>query len=154
MNKIRNIKGFTLIEVMLVITIMTIVTSFALLKYNKAVLNNQRRIAAINLKSIYLADRVFFAKYGHHFNTGGFSSYTLNNPDPTLNINKKLGLNIQPLGTSAPVEGQFNDIACPPQGLFPTKYTCTASFKDSPSTACFITEDFPHTPLLGIGCPG
>ena len=65
MNKIQQ-KGFTLIELMVVVAIIGILASIAIPAYLKVVANAKKSEAKMNLSSIYTTEIAYFAENGRY----------------------------------------------------------------------------------------
>ncbi len=87
-NSCWNNRAFTLMELMIVVSVIGIIAAFAIPNYDKAVERNYRKIAEGNLTLIYSANQVYKARYGKYW--PGFP-----NPWQDLTaINTNLNLNI------------------------------------------------------------
>ena len=71
----REVAGFTLVELMVVIAIVSVLASVAIPRYTKFVFQARRSEAYLGLKGIHLAQQTFYAetgRYGATFNEIGF----------------------------------------------------------------------------------
>lgn len=66
MRKVRNQKGFTIMELMIVIVIIGILIAIAVPAYNNFVDRAQLRACQANLRTLASADGMFFAETGDH----------------------------------------------------------------------------------------
>lgn len=73
----RASRGFTLVELMVVITIMGIMATMCLPTFQKAIEQSRTDIAAANLRAIWSAERLYWLEY--HSYTNGNDLQTLNN---------------------------------------------------------------------------
>ena len=81
-------RGFTLMELMVVLVILSVITALALPNYNKSVANAKERRALNNLYLIYGAEKTYFARNSSVYWPPNGPLYTL------AQINTSLGLNI------------------------------------------------------------
>ncbi len=77
--RIRTRKGFTLIELMIVVVIMGVLASLAIPRFMKAGVRAKQSEAKKILKQIYVNQRTYFQEYGIYWDPGGA---TLSPADP------------------------------------------------------------------------
>ena len=82
-------KAFTIIELIIVVTLIGVMAAFAIPNYNKAILKAYRKDATVNLQAIYAAQKIFFNANNTYFTA---ANYTV--------INSGLGLGIIPTGST------------------------------------------------------
>lgn len=88
-NTSTDNQGFTLLEVMIVITIVSIAAAFSLTSYHKSIRKAQERDALVHARSVHASCSVYKASTGSYWNTGAVTNVTT--------INTNLGLNIIPV---------------------------------------------------------
>lgn len=65
-NHLRASKGFTLIEVLVVVAIISILTAILVANYNEARKNSRDKVRMSDLKSLQLAVELYKAQYGQY----------------------------------------------------------------------------------------
>ncbi|MCA9401753.1 MAG: prepilin-type N-terminal cleavage/methylation domain-containing protein, partial [Candidatus Omnitrophica bacterium] len=86
----RKKYGFTIMEVMLVVFLLSVMASFALVQFNKATLKSREKSAIVQLKVIHAANEIYKARNGH-FNR---DSNTKGGPLNLDEINSSLNINL------------------------------------------------------------
>ena len=121
----HNDKGFTLMEIMAVVIIVGILSSFAIPNYTRAIERAHRRDATANLTSIHSANQIFRSERGEFWPTVG-------GPQDLTAINTGLRLAIISNGMTY----QCQRFAV---GVPPGQYTCTAA-RDTGAYTLSVTE--------------
>jgi prepilin-type N-terminal cleavage/methylation domain-containing protein len=86
MSKIYE-KGFTLIEIMVVIVIMSVIAGFSIPNFRKAVRKSHEQDALLQLQVIFAASHFYYSKNGNFLDSGG----SIEDLDF---INTNLGINV------------------------------------------------------------
>ncbi|MBD3169191.1 MAG: prepilin-type N-terminal cleavage/methylation domain-containing protein [candidate division Zixibacteria bacterium] len=71
MNSIKNKRGFTLVELMIVVVIVGILAALAIGRYLTATTKVKQSEAKGILKQIYTLERAYFQEYGHYWPSDG-----------------------------------------------------------------------------------
>ncbi|HQP11002.1 MAG TPA: type II secretion system protein [Candidatus Omnitrophota bacterium] len=71
MDRQKNEKAFTLVELMVVLITISIFAAFAVPNYQKAVIKSHERKAILNLKTIHGANEIYRARAGQYLDDGG-----------------------------------------------------------------------------------
>ena len=117
----RKVKAFTIIELIIVVTLIGVMAAFAIPNYNKAIAKAYRKDATVNLQAIYAAQKIYFNTNGNYYGGAGTD---------TASINLNLGLGI--------IESGGTTYTCPTGGA---GFTCTASLSDG--TTLTVTDTSP-----------
>jgi len=81
---VRNNKGFSLIELMVVVAIIGVLAAIAVPNVNKYIAKSRQSEAKTNLSSIYTSEKAFFAEYSAYHNMFGAIGYS---PEGKLRYN-------------------------------------------------------------------
>jgi prepilin-type N-terminal cleavage/methylation domain-containing protein len=79
-------KGFTLLELIVVLIIITIIAGFAIPSYQKSTQKGREREAYLKLLTIHGANQIYKAKYGAYVDSGGSVVQDLNFINSNLSI--------------------------------------------------------------------
>src|SRR4051812_32411488 len=116
---LRNNKGFSLVELMVVVAIIGILAAIAVPNYQRFTAKSKQSEAKSNLSALYSAERAFNAEW-QQFN-GGFGVVGYQ-PTGTLRYNHGFSANIalpinHPLGAVTPADFNTNQAAVCGQGV-------------------------------------
>jgi len=117
---LRNNKGFSLVELMVVVAIIGILAAIAVPNYQKFTAKSKQTEAKSNLSAIYSAERAFFAEWQTY--NGGFGVVGYQ-PSGTLRYNHGFSANIalpanHPQGAITPADFNTNNVTVCGQGAF------------------------------------
>ncbi len=66
MNKKRGLRGFSLIELLIVISIILIILAIALPRFNKATMFSREMAAQATIKTLHAAEAQYYSTYGQY----------------------------------------------------------------------------------------
>ncbi len=115
-NPIKNVKGLTLIEILITISILALIGSFAIPNYRATVRKGQERDAISQLRSIHALNLMYFSNNN--------SAYLDTGTGDLAQLNQGLGLNIMANGNTYAYT----------RGATPTTYTATATLTEGATT--------------------
>ncbi|MDO8580390.1 MAG: prepilin-type N-terminal cleavage/methylation domain-containing protein [Candidatus Omnitrophota bacterium] len=79
-------KGFTLLELIVVLIIITIIAGFAIPSYQKSTQKGREREAYLKLLTIHGASEIYKAKYGKYYDPVGVVDLSVINPALSLDL--------------------------------------------------------------------
>lgn len=106
--KKKNVKSFTLVEILIAVVIIGAMAGFALMKYSRAIECTRVGDAKNQLGSIHTANRIYFAK------TNNYWPQSSSSQDLTA-INSNLGLAIISNGLTYSCDGNGSAYSCSAQ---------------------------------------
>ena len=115
-------RAFTIIELIIVVTLIGVMAAFAIPNYNKAINKAHYKDSLVNLSTIYASEKIYFNANGKYLPDSGVAQ-------DVNAINTGLGLGIIANGLTYACTGATNCIACagnPPVCGCDT-YSCTAT---------------------------
>ena len=116
----RKAEAFTIIELIIVVTLIGVMAAFVIPNYNKAIAKAYRKDATVNLQAIYAAQKIYYNTNGSYYTGADVGS-----------INSQLGLGIMPTGSTT--------YSCSGGAAF----TCTASLSDGTTLTVTDTSSTP-----------
>ena len=119
----RKAKAFTIIELIIVVTLIGVMAAFAIPNYTKAIAKAYRKDATVNLQAIYAAQKIYFNANGNYYGGNGTN---------TASINTNLGLGIIASGGTT--------YTCPTGGA---TFSCTANLVIDPDLSVTDTSPTP-----------
>ena len=126
----QQLKAFTLVEIIIVVTLMGIMAAFAIPNFTKSVTSAYVKDAKTNLNVIYAAQRIYFNTNGSYYGGNGTST-------ATINTNLSLGI----------VASGGTTYLCPNGGA---TFCCSGTVNGN--GAVYVVKDSASTPVVGT-CP-
>ena len=96
----KNIKAFTMVELMVVVVIIAIIAGFAIPNYQKSVERTYQRDAITNLITLHGANQIYRAQNGAFWPQSGSATY--------IAVNNALGLSLIQNGMTFTLGGDGN----------------------------------------------
>ncbi len=131
-----QLRAFTIIELIMVVTLIGIMAVFAIPQYTKSIDRANRKDGTVNLTAIYAAEQIY------HNNNGTY--WPLLGSETVSAINSNLGLGIL-----------SNNLTYTCQGRFGTRFDCTAVRGNPIAWTLAVSQNSP-TPTCTDGvsiCP-
>ena len=132
--------GFTLVELMVVLTVIAVMTAMAIPYFGRTLEQSQANIAAANLRAIWAAERFYWLEN---------STYTLNLSDlqpPTSTNPQALGLIDPEIGPATPQNDYYDYYVSAGSGGITNTFTAHATRKVNTTwTGSFTIDDMGAT---------
>ncbi|MCD4781934.1 MAG: prepilin-type N-terminal cleavage/methylation domain-containing protein [Candidatus Omnitrophica bacterium] len=85
--KKENKQGFTILEIMITIVILSVIVAFTIPSFTKSIRRSQLRAARLNLISIHASQRIYKAKKANYYDFNGSETLASTNTIFDLNNN-------------------------------------------------------------------
>lgn len=139
----RNVKGFSVLELLVVVTIIGILATIGIPQYAKFKLKAQSAEASFQLNALFHAETAFFMEYNRYHSILDAVGYA-----PAGNFRYNVGFGR--LGNQYADSSNSNFAATPSLDLshFDTKSICMGPFGTGNDNRCFLNGDAPTIPFL------
>ena len=153
--KSGGIRGYTLVEMMIVLVVMGVMISFGIPQFSRALEQSRADVAGANLRAIWTAERIYWLEYRNYApNLPWLASNT-----PPLQTTQNAGYplldpSIVP-GSSCPLDPYYSyQVQVPAVDGTPFTATAQRIGSGSWSGTLAITQDGTFTSTSTLTCPG
>ena len=117
--------GFTLMEVLITVSVVAVITAFAIPQFTKSMDRSEERKLLLDMTTIQSAQAVYKARYGDYWPPVDLGGPLPVSVSDITELNTALGLNI--------VQGSKEAYTCMRPAFDPATYICTSMYITTPS---------------------